>query len=753
MFRFVFFSIFFLFSFTDMSLHAVYINRFTTIDNGAILFTGNTLGLSKASNLNQPGTLDSIGAFITIDTNQQVGSFPPGTTLDWDHNSSSANLDLPPDSQVLYAELIWSGSWGFENQIIGNEMDSAVKLITPQGAIHSVLPDPITKQKALTPGYTSAGNYTRSANVTSIIQAAGAGNYTAGKVAATISALDNSHNAAGWTLAVCYHDGTRNTQNLSIFVGCEQGSNGSNQPAAVTGFCAPTSGLLSGTLFVSAIEGDANKQGDRMLFGSTPTLTVAANSLSGDNNPINNFFCGQINTLFPFPDTSASLDTRGTFGDFNSNPITGTILSGSRIGYDITAVDISNKLVLGQTSAYALGTTSSDDFTINALGIQIPIGSPRIQGSTTINSLTDVRAVEGDILTVDFIFENNGYADADAVIFRDLLETGLTYVPNTFYINGVLKPDPDLTTGYLYGSLPIGSSFTVQFKVEITGYPVDGNVIFNTGYVDYDFTTCVIGQTVTLTSNCNVVDIELPFLQIPHLTSSETVNSEMNIDAEVGDVLTFFISVTNDGTGDALDVVFKNVLEPGLTLLDGGVSIDNITITPDPDLQAGYFLNDIVIGQTREIVIQAKVIALPIHGFSFLNQTYFDYEYHEFPTVFTTLTNNTNNVTINLDPGLIPIEPITQPTPAPTSFNGSVKTCKLFDKKNFTLETSWKPIADPQPIGYRIYQNGKLKSTVSALGPYTYTVRSTKKSDFVGIEICAIYPNNIESARTPLNYQ
>jgi len=46
-------------------LHAAYVKRYTTIANGGMTYTGNTLGLSKATNSNQPGTNGAIGAFIT----------------------------------------------------------------------------------------------------------------------------------------------------------------------------------------------------------------------------------------------------------------------------------------------------------------------------------------------------------------------------------------------------------------------------------------------------------------------------------------------------------------------------------------------------------------------------------------------------------------------------------------------------------------------------------------------------------------
>ena len=87
-------------------LHAAYVKRYTTIANGGMTYTGNTLGLSKATNSNAPGTNGSIGAFITTNTALKVGTVPAGTTLNWTLNSSSALLRLPAGSSVIYAELI-----------------------------------------------------------------------------------------------------------------------------------------------------------------------------------------------------------------------------------------------------------------------------------------------------------------------------------------------------------------------------------------------------------------------------------------------------------------------------------------------------------------------------------------------------------------------------------------------------------------------------------------------------------------------
>lgn len=84
-----------------------FIQRYSDVKKGGIQFIGNTLGLSKATNQNAPGTQGSIGAFTSLNTALQVGSFPAGTTLNYLQNGSQAILNLPSDSTVLYAELVW----------------------------------------------------------------------------------------------------------------------------------------------------------------------------------------------------------------------------------------------------------------------------------------------------------------------------------------------------------------------------------------------------------------------------------------------------------------------------------------------------------------------------------------------------------------------------------------------------------------------------------------------------------------------
>src|SRR5436190_8334797 len=47
---------------------AQYVQRFNTVTNGAVTFTGNTLGLDAETDQNGQGTRGAIGTFITTDT-------------------------------------------------------------------------------------------------------------------------------------------------------------------------------------------------------------------------------------------------------------------------------------------------------------------------------------------------------------------------------------------------------------------------------------------------------------------------------------------------------------------------------------------------------------------------------------------------------------------------------------------------------------------------------------------------------------
>lgn len=269
--------------------------RSTINATGAITFTGNTLGLSRSDTIGVPGTQDSIGAFSTVNTASVFGTYPAGTTSLYQSNSSAAILTIPAGSTVLYAELIWGGSYINGSVNLSAAINNPVSLTTPAGNTVSVSPDPATNNTVDLGG--GAAAYVRSNNVTSTIQAGGAGTYIVGGVVGTIVISgDSTANHAGWTLGVIYQNPNLPFRNMSLRAGAVLvQSTSAPVVTTITGFATPVSGALGGRILFSAQEGDANRSGDQALFGPTSATQVA---LSGPNNFANNFLPHRL-TMMP----------------------------------------------------------------------------------------------------------------------------------------------------------------------------------------------------------------------------------------------------------------------------------------------------------------------------------------------------------------------------------------------------------------------------------------------------------------------
>ena len=214
------------------------------------------------------------------------------------------------------------------------------------------------------------------------------------------------------------------------------------------------------------MEGDARITGDKMLFGRTRFLENT-DRVQGPRNPLNNFFAGQI------VGDDGSLDTTGTFGDRNHTPDSPT--TGARQGWDITNVNVSARLRNNQTSAFAQGTTTSDDYRITALALQIDVGAPRFRSSDA-KSVDRATAVIGDVLTYTVLIDNStGTINANDVVFFDTPPAGTSFVANSFTVNGLPRPGANPVTGVPLGTVAAGTTMTIRFQARVDSIPAGPN--------------------------------------------------------------------------------------------------------------------------------------------------------------------------------------------------------------------------------------------------------------------------------------
>lgn len=533
------------------------IKRFSTIRQGSVVFTGNTAGLAPV-NATSGQFAGSIAVFTSLDTSLQVSGYPAGTTMSYARNGSAATLTLPAGAAVIYAELVWGGLFRSSAQDLSSITDNAVTFGTPLQTV-SLTGDPLTRNNLLIPANgTTLGFYTRSVNVTSYVAAAGSGVYSLSAIPALIaipSSQSSDTNHAGWTLAVVYEDSTQPLRSLTLWCGATAVSLAAGSTdITVSGFLTPDSLPIGGKLFVSAQEGDAVIGGDSMLFGAN---AASLQTLSGPNNPATNFFASQINN------SSGTLDTSGTFGTRNASAQTGLNTSACRQGWDITAVDVSDKLVPSQNSALIRLTTSGDLYVANAVALQVDSKGANVKAEKSADVTFVITGGEAEYTLV---VANTGTTTATDVTVSDPTPAGLQFVDGSLTVDGVPQAGgfpvvlPDLSAG---------GSATVRYKLRAVSVPAQ-NPAQNKATVSYAFSPFA-GITVSASETSNTVSLAVVFAR------TTVVKSVDKTFATRGETLVYTSVVTNTGNIDVDSATFTDDIPAGTTFVAGSVKVDGVS--------------------------------------------------------------------------------------------------------------------------------------------------------------------------------
>ena len=166
----------------------------------------------------------------------------------------------------------------------------------------------------------------------------------------------------------------------------------------------------------------------------------------------------------------------------------------------------------------------------------------------------------GDNVNYTVTVTNDGIGDAKDVVVRDILGEGLTFVDAT----GNYTFDEATRTVTWIVDLAKGESKVFSVIATVSGY---GNVT----------NSLVVGNKTT---GVNVT--------VPEINPDKTVDNEI---PNFGDNVTYTVKVTNDGIGDANNVVITDVLDKGLKFLNatGNFTYDEKTgtITWTVDLDKG----------------------------------------------------------------------------------------------------------------------------------------------------------------------
>src|SRR5262245_6690400 len=303
--------------------------RFSANDTGAIAMAANTLETCPAADA-------ACAPAQTGKTSAANNSFAMGL-VDDDGNpstfdSSRAGLRMPAHAHVLFAGLYWGANTAAGTRGAAARAPAArdrVLFATPaSGGYTSVTagtvdPGSATSQKAA---------YQAFADVTALVRAAGAGEYTV----AEVQAGTGEDRYAGWSLVVAYRDRLAPVRNLTIFDGLVTINSG-DPPKQVTveGFRAPRSGPVHATL------GAVGYEGDRSLGGDAGAID--ARSLEDKPKSATNLFNSTI--------ADRGLDVPGRAPSYDN-----------QLGFDADIFDVSGVVPNGATSVVMKLDTSGDTY-------------------------------------------------------------------------------------------------------------------------------------------------------------------------------------------------------------------------------------------------------------------------------------------------------------------------------------------------------------------------------------------------------
>ncbi len=472
-----------------------------------------------------------------------------GNDLNTTFNSSTADLNLPSCSQILWAGLYWGadqGTYGTDSSWITGDADKTIKLKIPGGS-YQVITSQQSNQHSL--GWSTAGfnhtGYLCFADITSLLNATSPnGTYTAANVLGPIGIVNG---CGGWTIVIAYANSSLQPRNLTVFDGAVIINLG--DPAVdvpISGFLTPLSGPVSCELGAVVYDGDrsstdsfAFKQNGAAGFYNLATITIPLNGLNDAWNSKISYKGSVVTTRNPaFQNT---------------------------LGYDAPIFDLPNtsnlQLSNNQTAATVRFASPSENYFVHVLSTSISQYNPTFSFDKTATDINGGSLLPGDSLRYKVNFTNVGNDSSINSTILDNIPAGTTFIPGSIKISGVTKTDAsgddqadyDFTNNRVVFRVGIGANATIGGRI---GIGVSDNVQFD----------------VVVSSSCTLIGC----------TGSMRNSARINFTGKTsGSVLFDSSGVNNSGCitpGPVVNFVAGTCYTPGDTLLTNSCPATSVLI-------------------------------------------------------------------------------------------------------------------------------------------------------------------------------
>ncbi|GAA1598451.1 Ig-like domain-containing protein [Actinoplanes couchii] len=517
----------------EAAITNAFTSRYSANANGAILIRGNTNMQCPAATTNCT-TAQSSATALSGEASNNNGYTMEYTNVDGDpatFNDSTANVDIPANSTVLFAGLYWGADLdaGGSGAAAPTPADNNKVLFKVPGS-GSVL-NTVTASTLYAPSTLTTHPYQAFADVTSAVGAAGAGVYTV----ANIQAGTGVDRYAGWSLVIAYQNAAKPLQSLHVYDGFGVvDTNTTSVDITVSGFQTPsdTSTDVQASIGAVVYEGDLGKVGD--------TLKLDNQSMSDAANPINNFFNSTV--------------SEGGAIVSNRSPSYRNLM-----GVDLDQFDATGKLAHNATSTTLNLSTSGETIYPGVVTFTTALAAPSL---TTVTTPTDVDGgdlLPGDIVEYAIDVTNSGFDTARDVTLTDAIPTNMTYIPGTMRVAGASVPDNGPPLVFSISSIPRTTTTRVVFRTRVNSNTAPNTSIVNVPNLSFygssssssqfnstgDTSTVIVKQPqVNLTADLTVLPTRVNRSATPY-----TVNYTVKVDNAGADLEPHPIATVDLPTG------------------------------------------------------------------------------------------------------------------------------------------------------------------------------------------------------------
>ncbi len=213
----------------------------------------------------------------------------------------------------------------------------------------------------------------------------------------------------------------------------------------------------------------------------------------------------------------------------------------------------------------------------------------------------------GDIITYTIPINTNGSSSLLNVIIKDTIPNGTQFISDTLTVNGILQTgaNPSPASGYNIGTLPSNAITTVSFKVKVISVPTP-NPIPNSANISFNYIVDPsIPSNISSSANTNIITSQF---NAAILSSSKIVNKTF---ANVGDILTYTIPITNSGNVTANNILFLDTIPNGASFISGTLKQDGVIVSGTPSASGITLPNSIGPLGTTTITFQVRVSTIP----------------------------------------------------------------------------------------------------------------------------------------------